>query len=95
MKRLYATWYCKKCKTTSRDAHYQAVIDLFLLNSDKPVSNHEIRQFLELTSRTTSLKILQSLNLPQTGTGKGRRYLPPPNYKDIAIWISSSIKLLQ
>lgn len=84
MIRHYATWYCHKCKTINRDAHYQAVIDLFLLNNDKPVSNYEIRQFLGLTSRTTSLKILQSLSLPHSGTGKGRRYLPPPNYQDIA-----------
>ncbi|MBT2689066.1 NERD domain-containing protein [Bacillus sp. ISL-47] len=83
MKRQYATWYCQTCKIANRDAHYQAVIDLFLLNNDQPVSNHEIRQFLGLASRTTSLKILLSLNLPHTGTGKGRRYLPPPRYQDI------------
>ncbi len=83
MKRHFATWYCQKCRTANREAHYQAVIDLFLLNNDKPVTNQEICRFLRLTSRNTALKILQSLNLPQTGTNKGRRYHPPPNYQNM------------
>ncbi|MBN8201631.1 MULTISPECIES: nuclease-related domain-containing protein [Bacillaceae] len=79
MKRLFAAWHCQKCNSISREAHSHALVDLFLLNNNQPVSNQEIRHFLGITSRTVTLKLIQSLNLPHTGTNKGRRYHPPLN----------------
>ncbi|GLB59799.1 nuclease-related domain-containing protein [Cytobacillus sp. NCCP-133] len=92
MKRHFAMWYCPKCKTTDRDAHYQAVIDLFLLNNDVPASNQDFRDFFNLSSRSITVKLLHSLNIPHTGTNKGRRYHPPPNYQNITDLNSSTTK---
>jgi hypothetical protein len=84
MERRGGNWLCKACRLLSSSAHFKTVADLFLLNNGVPISNKHFREFLHLSSPHISRRILESLNLPQTGTGKGRRYLPPPNYKDIA-----------
>ncbi|PAE25680.1 hypothetical protein CHI10_06500 [Bacillus sp. 7894-2] len=80
MKRIGGVWICQRCTLKNSDAHLKAVTDLFLLNNDQPISNQEFRDFLQVNSPHISRRLLKSLNLPQTGTNKGRRYHPHPNF---------------
>ncbi|WP_198029723.1 nuclease-related domain-containing protein [Bacillus sp. J33] len=83
MTRRDGVWICKACRIKSSDAHIKTITDLFLLNNGEPITNMEFREFLQLSSPHISRRLLESLNLPQTGTNKGRRYHPPPNYQNM------------
>lgn len=83
MKRHFGTWYCPQCKSKVKKAHVQALIDLFLLNSHSPLTNQEICRFLQIPSGDIARKLLSSMQLPYSGTKKGRVYFPPPNYQQI------------
>jgi Nuclease-related domain len=73
MERVYGTWSCSSCKVSSKRAHEQKIDDYFLLI--RPfITNKELRKFLDLESRKTAEKILNSLNLKTTGTTKGTIY---------------------
>lgn len=95
MKRQFAMWHCPKCNSLDRSAHSQAVTDFFLLNNDEPASNQAFRNFLQLNSRFITVKILNSLSLPHTGTNKGRRYHPPPDYQSISELYTSTAESTQ
>src|SRR5699024_1082174 len=51
MMRYARSWYCQHCGTIDKQAHVQIIYDYFLLNGMKPVTNREIRSFLQIPSR--------------------------------------------
>ncbi|XJZ26960.1 NERD domain-containing protein [Bacillota bacterium Lsc_1132] len=71
------SWHCPVCKTTSQDAHLNALHDYFLL-IDHSITNAELRNFLHLPSRNAAQKILTKLNLTSTGQTKGKIYYFKP-----------------
>lgn len=73
LERVIRTWRCPKCKITSKEAHIKALHDYSLLLGDT-ITNKELRNFLHIPSSYTATRLLQSLNLPQTGAYKNRRY---------------------
>lgn len=73
MLRKYGHWQCPKCGGKSKDAHESALLDYSLLLGHK-ITNRQVREFLHLESRKTALKILQSMNLPSTGTTNNITY---------------------
>ncbi|MDN4524125.1 nuclease-related domain-containing protein [Fictibacillus fluitans] len=74
MVRLHAKWICPTCGSLSRDAHFSALNDYKLL-VDLTISNRELKDFLHLSSIYASSRILQSMNLPYSGSYKNRRYM--------------------
>jgi hypothetical protein len=73
MIRVKGSWLCSACNGKSKTAHINSLMDYALL-IDSKISNKKCREFLRLTSPTTTSKILNSLNLPYTGTFKNREY---------------------
>lgn len=75
MQRIHANWYCLTCKATSKEAHMQSIYDyLYLFDT---MTNKQCRQFLNITSIQTCTRLLDNMNLPSTGQGKTKIYLPP------------------
>ncbi|MCM3093214.1 MULTISPECIES: hypothetical protein [unclassified Cytobacillus] len=73
LQRVSRTWYCPKCNLKNIDAHVQALHDYSLLLGNA-ITNKELRNFLHISSSYTATRLLQSLNLPQTGAQKNRTY---------------------
>lgn len=73
MARLNHKWICTGCGVLSRDAHLSAINDYKLL-IDLTISNRELKNFLHLSSTYTASRMLQSMNLPYSGSYKNRRY---------------------
>ncbi|WP_432759405.1 nuclease-related domain-containing protein [Bacillus methanolicus] len=76
MIRIFGTWKCPVCKTHSKSAHQQAIYDYFLL-INSTITNKECREFLQISSQRTVRNLLISMNLPFSGTNKGRIYHRP------------------
>lgn len=74
--RIAKQWYCRKCKSYSKNAHKQAIQDYFLLISIT-MTNKQCREFLQIDNPDTVKKILRCLNLPTTGSKKTRLYHRP------------------
>ncbi|PLT27724.1 nuclease-related domain-containing protein [Peribacillus deserti] len=74
-------WLCNSCTQKYRSAHLSALGDYFLLINDS-IKNQEFRDFLHIPSRHIATQLLNSLNLPHTGTHKSRVYYQPPNFLD-------------
>lgn len=73
MDHAHGTWHCPNCTAKSKTAHIKAVNDFFLLI--KPtITNSELREFLHIDSISVASKILNSLDLPSTGTFRNRVY---------------------
>jgi hypothetical protein len=69
-------WECPICEIISKDAHLPAINDYFLLI--KPwFTNSELRIFLQLPSPRAAAYLISFLDLPTTGTNKGRIYHQP------------------
>lgn len=83
MKRHFGTWYCANCHSKDKNAHVQALKDLFLLNKNSSLTNQEICRFLHLPSGDIAKKLLTSMQLPYSGSKKGRVYFPPPGYQQM------------
>jgi hypothetical protein len=66
-------WICPTCNFSSKDAHVDALKDYSLL-FHLSISNQEAKDFLHLSSRTASYKLLKSLNFPTTGLNQSRKY---------------------
>jgi ribosomal protein L37AE/L43A len=79
MGRKRSSWYCLKCKTTSKDAHVAALMDYSLLINNT-ITNSKLQNFLQLSSRSTALTILKSMNLKSDGLNKGKIYYLPVPY---------------
>ncbi|QED49512.1 nuclease-related domain-containing protein [Cytobacillus dafuensis] len=73
MKRIYGTWFCSSCKEKDKTAHHQALLDYSLL-IDSSITNQQFREFLCLSSADIAKKLLFSMNLPHSGSNKGRIY---------------------
>jgi ribosomal protein L37AE/L43A len=73
LQRVSRTWCCPKCNLKNKDAHVQALHDYSLLLGNA-ITNKELRNFLHISSSYTATRLLQSLNLPQTGAQKNRTY---------------------
>ncbi|MEH7492756.1 nuclease-related domain-containing protein [Neobacillus niacini] len=70
-------WDCLSCQMKARDPFIKAINEYFLLI--KPtITNQELVEFLQLPSARAATYLLSLLNLPYTGTNKGRVYHQPP-----------------
>ena len=74
MKRNYSTWFCPYCMAVSKEAYIQAIKDYFLL-IDSFITNKACREFLLLSSRRTSQRMLNSMNLLKKGSTKSVVYV--------------------
>ncbi|MGG1630381.1 nuclease-related domain-containing protein [Rossellomorea sp. NRS-1567] len=72
--RKHGTWFCLKCESRNNDAHIQALKDYELLIGST-INNSELREYLVVDSPYVAKRLLQSLNLPTTGTKKGTQYI--------------------
>jgi hypothetical protein len=72
--RKHGTWICSKCDHKDRFSHIHALKDYKLLIGPT-IKNAELRSFLEIHSSYVAKRLLQSLNLPTTGTKKGTTYI--------------------
>lgn len=80
MKRMKRTWVCDHCSFHSKTAYYMSIKDYFLLI--KPtMTNSELRDFLLIHNSRTSGNILSTMNLPHSGTNKGRVYHMPDDFE--------------
>ncbi|MGR3763686.1 nuclease-related domain-containing protein [Rossellomorea sp. NS-SX7] len=76
MIRKQASWFCVKCSSFDKKAHVQAINDYFLLMGPI-ITNHQAREFLNISSARLAHYLLQSMSLVQFGTGKGTTYSSP------------------
>ncbi|KKK39428.1 hypothetical protein WQ57_04190 [Mesobacillus campisalis] len=75
MYRIPGFWKCPACGHTSKDAHYAAINDYFLLFSPT-ASNRQLQEFLHLPNQKLVSKLVTAMNLPHTGFRKDRIYCP-------------------
>lgn len=73
MIRVSRTWLCGGCGLNDKNAHVSAIEDYFRLFGDS-ITNRQFRDFVGLESKDTAKRLLSALNLPFTGTNKGRKY---------------------
>ncbi|GAE27207.1 hypothetical protein JCM9140_3334 [Halalkalibacter wakoensis JCM 9140] len=73
MRRKNGMWICDFCQAKSGKAHLHTLNDYFLL-VDRTITNQQVRHFLKIPSISIASKMLTSLQLPQTGMKKNRRY---------------------
>jgi hypothetical protein len=71
-----SNWICPKCLLFSKDACLNGITDYFLLIKPS-FSNPELRKFLQIPSSRATTAFLPKLNLPFTGTKRGRIYYQP------------------
>ncbi|MBT2661534.1 nuclease-related domain-containing protein [Bacillus sp. ISL-45] len=71
-------WHCPVCEHKSKTAHHKTVKEFFLLISPT-IKNQICREFCPGVSSRTITNILFPLNLPFTGSNKGRIYHMPPD----------------
>jgi hypothetical protein len=70
------TWYCSNCRQTDKNAHERKILDYFLLKGPT-ITNKECRNLLKIDSHKIVYRILQSMQLKQTGQNRGRKYHSP------------------
>ncbi|MDZ5474043.1 nuclease-related domain-containing protein [Bacillus sp. 31A1R] len=73
LQRANNKWICPQCTSTTKDGHLAALKDYQLLINSS-ITNSELRDFLQNDSANLARRILSSMNLPYTGTNKGRVY---------------------
>ncbi|MFJ5622694.1 nuclease-related domain-containing protein [Peribacillus loiseleuriae] len=73
MERRKGSWYCPLCLSKEKDAHLQALQDYYLL-IDSSITNRQCRDFLHVSSDSIARKLLIAMNIPFSGTNKGRVY---------------------
>jgi ribosomal protein L37AE/L43A len=78
MRREKWIWSCPVCEHKSKTAHHNTVKDFFLL-INPTIKNQTCREFCTGVSTKTVSDLLTSMNLPSTGTKKGRIYHMPPD----------------
>ncbi|MGG0720001.1 nuclease-related domain-containing protein [Robertmurraya massiliosenegalensis] len=76
MIRQNRTWFCCECGMKDKNGHVSAVHDYFHLIG-KTITNKQFREFVHLESDTSAKKMLQAMNLPFSGSNKGRIYYDP------------------
>ncbi|WP_053360689.1 NERD domain-containing protein [Bacillus sp. FJAT-27251] len=78
MVELKAWWKCPDCGFHSKDAPIQGINDYFLLISPT-FTNSQIRDFLLLSSRQKTRRMLAAVNVPFKGENKARVYFYKPD----------------
>ncbi|WP_394137600.1 nuclease-related domain-containing protein [Cytobacillus oceanisediminis] len=73
MVRKHGTWVCIQCSHKNKNAHREAIDDYFSLIHPS-ITNREFRNFLMLSDPQTATRLLSSLNLPSSGSNKGKIY---------------------
>lgn len=73
MIRAGGKWKCTICAKTSKTAHLQTINDYYLLICTL-MTNKQFRNFANLSSSTTSYKLLSSLTFETSGTTCDRKY---------------------
>ncbi|MFC4320485.1 nuclease-related domain-containing protein [Litchfieldia salsa] len=73
MKRMLGKWCCDQCKYISKNAHVDSLKDYSLLVRPT-ITNEQLREFLQLPSRSIATSILKSLKLESSGKNKGIIY---------------------
>ncbi|MCP8967814.1 nuclease-related domain-containing protein [Ectobacillus ponti] len=73
MTQIKRIWRCLRCGHRSRDAHYESLQDYALLLKPQ-AGNKELRSFLGITCERLMLRMLDEMELPHTGNGRGRVY---------------------
>lgn len=76
MIRQNVTWYCGGCGMKDKKAHVSAVTDYFHLFGDS-ITNKQFRDFVHLRSDTSAKRMLKAMELPFSGSNKGRIYCDP------------------
>jgi hypothetical protein len=71
MIRVSGKWHCPNCKTDSKDAHFPAIYDYFLLNQ-QTITNRQCRDFLQTPSSRMAREVLS--RFPLSGTKRGSTY---------------------
>ncbi len=66
-------WRCSNCNSTSKSAHLRALQDYTLLFGTI-TTNSKLRDFLNVQSSSAVKRLLKTMNIPHTGTNKGRIY---------------------
>lgn len=66
-------WRCSNCNSTSKNAHLRALQDYTLLFGTI-TTNSKLRDFLNMQSSSAVKRLLKTMNIPHTGTNKGRKY---------------------
>ncbi|MEH7225097.1 nuclease-related domain-containing protein [Bacillus sp. JJ1566] len=80
MVRKKGFWYCPKCHEKCANAHVEALKDYSML-INPTVTNQQVREFLQISSRKVARNILEAMNLPTEGTTKSKIYhLPQFHY---------------
>jgi hypothetical protein len=74
MSRKHGKWECPFCSTISKQAHIESLSDYTLLIS-QTITNRQLRDFLLLPSKSSSLHLLNSLELDYYGTTRDRTYI--------------------
>ncbi|AGK55636.1 nuclease-related domain-containing protein [Bacillus sp. 1NLA3E] len=69
----FGSWFCPKCLNSSKEAHIPALIDYSLL-IDSKITNRKCCEFLHLPSPDKTKHLLLKLDLPHSGSNKGRVY---------------------
>lgn len=73
MARKQGWWVCSQCNHKNKDGHIETLNDYFLL-IDSSITNQKFRKFIHLSSQNTAKRLLTELNLPFSGSNKGRIY---------------------
>ncbi|MCM3586898.1 NERD domain-containing protein [Mesobacillus maritimus] len=81
MMRIDRVWVCPHCLYHSNETYHDAILDYFLFHKTT-MTNREFRQYLGIDSVNTANKLLRLLNLPSTGSNKGRIYHRPTDFLD-------------
>lgn len=73
MERKKSKWHCPKCFHTDKNSHIKSIQDYFLLIKTS-INSRECSDFLQLSSRKASVRILCNLSLDKTGQTKDKLY---------------------
>lgn len=76
MRRKGSSWVCLTCNYSSKEAHLAALQDYALLLLST-ITNQQLRDFLQLPSRSIATNILISIDLKHSGATRGRTYQLP------------------
>jgi hypothetical protein len=73
MVREKASWHCKHCGFSHKNAHLPTLVDYYLLFG-KSITNRNFREMLLVESRSVAVKLIKKLEISSTGNNKGRIY---------------------
>lgn len=76
MVRNKASWLCAPCGSYDKRAHMQAFNDYFLLMGPE-ITNHDARDFLQISSPRLAQYLLKSMAFISSGSGRGTKYSQP------------------